>query len=173
METTCQERELTISFYVDGELSAAETTELESHLAACPECRRVLAEMQKMEGIFNQARNLSAASDSDTDFDAIWENIEKEVDFSPSPPSPSQRLLAWLKRPLTLLALAAAATAAVALLALNMPQPVEKPTQIAHSRVESVSFSQGTLMVMQTEGSGVPLIWMLPAAGKTSGEVGS
>jgi anti-sigma factor RsiW len=171
METTCQERELTISFYVDGELSAAETAELESHLAVCSECRRVLAEMQKMEGLFNEARNLSP--DTGTDFDAIWENLEKEVDFSPSSANPFQPILAWFKRPWTLVPLAVAATAAVALLVFNMPQPIEKPTQIARSRVESVSFNQGSLMVMQTEGSGVPLIWMLPASGKTSGEVGS
>jgi predicted anti-sigma-YlaC factor YlaD len=47
---TCQRIEELLSAYLEGELAAAERAELETHLAACPECDALLALMKDMTG---------------------------------------------------------------------------------------------------------------------------
>lgn len=47
---TCEHIEELLSAYIEGELGAAEKTGVESHLAACPACAKLLAGLREVTG---------------------------------------------------------------------------------------------------------------------------
>ncbi|MBS0541573.1 MAG: zf-HC2 domain-containing protein, partial [Proteobacteria bacterium] len=50
----CPTCEAMVDAYVDGELSATESSAFETALAACPECRRRLDEAKAMSGLLRE-----------------------------------------------------------------------------------------------------------------------
>src|SRR4051794_7403373 len=61
-----------LSDYLDGELNSAERMALERHLAACPGCRAVLAELEQ---VVTRARSLTA----DAPAPDLWPGISAQI----------------------------------------------------------------------------------------------
>jgi len=59
--------------YLDSELDARTSLEIEQHLKACPECARLFAEEQKVEARLKAGLNLGTRTP------ALWEQIERSV----------------------------------------------------------------------------------------------
>ena len=62
-----------ISDYIDGNLQGGERTALESHLKACPQCRELLADFQK---IVEEAQDLESLEPPDSAWSAIRRDLE-------------------------------------------------------------------------------------------------
>ena len=60
---SCRERIEQIGAYLDGELAGAELEELRRHLAECAECRRELAQQQKLWSLLEEASSPAEASE--------------------------------------------------------------------------------------------------------------
>ena len=52
MNNECSKIEILVSACLDGELSETQVRDVESHLAACPDCRRMLQEFRRVEEAF-------------------------------------------------------------------------------------------------------------------------
>src|SRR5467141_1049990 len=63
-----------LSEYLDGELPAAERAELESHLAGCVECRRVLEELR---GVVARAATLEDRGPARD----LWAGVARSIGF--------------------------------------------------------------------------------------------
>jgi len=150
----CNEELLTA--YVDGELSSEQSSEVVRHLEECPACRSVCGELQALHDLVVES---AAAEEATTDFDRIWKNIQAGLEDE-RPASRKRSPGSWLSSFSSLLT-AAAATAALALAVMFMPHTVAPPAKKAVSRIESVACRSGSLLVLQTEGKGEPVIWML------------
>lgn len=53
---SCQEKFETISAYLDGELTGAELKAFREHLGGCSDCRRELAEQERMWGLLGEVK---------------------------------------------------------------------------------------------------------------------
>ena len=74
--------------YLDSELDAKTTFEIEQHLAGCPACAHVFAQEQKLEARINAGLNRGARTA------ALWAQIEQKVagESSTSSPRPTARV---------------------------------------------------------------------------------
>jgi len=75
--------------YLDSELDAKTSLEIEQHLKSCPECARLFAEEEKLEARIMAGLNRGPRTA------VLWEKIEREVAAAassasrPRPPAPS------------------------------------------------------------------------------------
>jgi anti-sigma factor RsiW len=69
----CQEVQTLHGPYLDSELDAKTSLEIEQHLAACPACARLFAEEEKLEARMTSGLNRGPRTA------ALWEQIEREV----------------------------------------------------------------------------------------------
>ena len=60
---SCAEKFETISGYLDGELKGAELEAFRGHLSGCAECRRELAEQERMWGLLGEMKTAEPTSD--------------------------------------------------------------------------------------------------------------
>ncbi len=85
--------------YLDSELDARTSLEIEQHLKSCPNCAGVLAEEQKLEA------RLKAGLNQEQRTAALWDRIERSVAAASRPePSPSEVRLAGRQSVLAVLA---------------------------------------------------------------------
>lgn len=86
----CEEVQTLHGPYLDSELDAKTSLEMEQHLKSCPECARLFAEEQKWEGRLKTSLNGGSRTP------ALWEGIERAVMAAPAPatahPHPSPRI---------------------------------------------------------------------------------
>jgi anti-sigma factor RsiW len=68
--------------YLDSELDAKTTLEIERHLAGCPACARLFAQEQKLEGRITASLNRGSRTAG------LWAQIEREVTVAPSTSRP-------------------------------------------------------------------------------------
>jgi len=59
--------------YLDSELDAKTSLEIQQHLAACPACARLFAEEEKLEALITAGLNRGPRTA------ALWERIESKV----------------------------------------------------------------------------------------------
>ena len=57
---TCEEMTKLLSARMDGELTEEENTALEAHLASCPECRALSAQLEQLRGAFSDLEDIPA-----------------------------------------------------------------------------------------------------------------
>lgn len=98
-----------MSAYLDGELPREEKLSLESHLAACPECSRALAELKQVSAVFKKHAMQPAPMSLK---DAVFAKARKQAVF-----------YFWFKP-----AAALSAAAAGLLLILNLPKSPDRET---------------------------------------------
>lgn len=70
-----------LSEYLDGELSAAESRELEAHLEGCGECREILADLRRVIDRAASLRDRAPGTE-------LWAGIEQRI--RPAPPAPPE-----------------------------------------------------------------------------------
>ncbi len=71
MKTPCQQRDLNISRWLDGELEPDTAAELEIHVEGCPDCRAAVAERRELRQRWDlPAPLLSTSADRDLIVDA-------------------------------------------------------------------------------------------------------
>ena len=90
----CNEVQTMQGPYLDSELDAKTTLEIEQHLAACPACARLFAQEQKLEARITAGLNRGSRTA------ALWAQIEREVaDASsssrPRPAALVQQQVGW------------------------------------------------------------------------------
>lgn len=147
---TCEEVRLLQSPYLDSELDARTTVEVQQHLKSCPDCACLFAEGQKLEAHLKTALNQGSRTN------ALWEQIERSVTGAPTAArsrvpvrvSPAgggtlilaalvERIRAGLRRSPSAWAGLAAAWAVILLLNLTAREPATRP--LAGQRVPSAS----------------------------------
>ncbi len=62
-QAICSELLVHLSDYVDGELEAALCSEIEAHLARCPDCRIMVDTVRKVIGLYRTAAAKELPSD--------------------------------------------------------------------------------------------------------------
>ena len=82
---TCEEVRLLQSPYLDSELDAKTTAEIQQHLKSCPGCACLFAEEQKREA------QVKAGLNQGTRTRALWEQIERSLAGSRAPVRVPQR----------------------------------------------------------------------------------
>jgi anti-sigma factor RsiW len=82
MTPTC-DKTLAVIAMIEGEVSAANTRELEAHAAECPHCRAAIEEVQTLSATLSRA----AAAPVDAE---VWSNLEPRL----QPSRPAAALLA-------------------------------------------------------------------------------
>ncbi len=114
---TCREN---LSAFLDGELPREEKLSLESHLAACPGCRRELEELKRVSAVFKKHAMEPAPLSL------------KEAVFAEKPAA--SFFSSWLKP-----AAAFAAAAAGLLIILALPKMQELKQQVSHEVFQAAS----------------------------------
>jgi anti-sigma factor RsiW len=104
--------------YLDGELPPGERAEVEAHLAACPACTALLADMTAVDAA---AASLPADAPEGY-FDAFSSRVVARLGVASKSPARARRLPAW-----TWAAAAALLLAVVAPLTLRQPAPATPP----------------------------------------------
>jgi len=66
-----------ISPYLDGELGEAEAQKLKEHLAGCPECRREMEQMQKLEEVMSMMKLKSPPQEM---WDVYWKSVYNRLE---------------------------------------------------------------------------------------------
>ena len=105
--------------YLDGELPPVERAEVEAHLAACPACTALLADLAAVDAA---AASLPAEAPEGY-FDAFPSRVAARLGVASKSPARARRLPAW-----TWAAAAALLLAVVAPLTLRQPAPDLEPT---------------------------------------------
>jgi hypothetical protein len=114
-----------LSAYLDAELPPGERTEVEAHLAGCPECASLLADMRAVDA----AANGLPAEAPEGYFDAFPSRVVARLGAALPAPARTRRLPAW-----TWAAAAAVLLAVVAPLTLRHSAPGPASTTTASSR---------------------------------------
>ena len=72
----CTKVQRKISAFIDGELDAASYEDVESHLKACPECRKMQSLMEQVDGFVKNGEEI----DVSTSFqETLWVRLEQEL----------------------------------------------------------------------------------------------
>ncbi len=66
-----------ISPYLDGELGEEEAQKLKEHLAGCPECRREMEQMQKLEEVMSMMKLKSPPQEM---WDVYWRSVYNRLE---------------------------------------------------------------------------------------------
>jgi anti-sigma factor RsiW len=88
----CDEVQALHGPYLDSELDARTSLEIEQHLKACPECARLFAEEEKLEA------RIKAGLKQGSRTPVLWAQIEKQVSAAGSA-TPRPRPLSHVSRP--------------------------------------------------------------------------
>ena len=75
--TDCQDQDMALSAYVDGELGRAEKVQVDAHLASCPRCR---AEVARFERLSEMVREADAEEAADHPMASLWPAISRGID---------------------------------------------------------------------------------------------
>ncbi len=112
-----------LSAYLDEDLDPAARREIDTHLAACAECRAILDDLRALAGTARAWRDADVAPATD-----LWRGIASRIDAAGAP-APPARVLPWYRRRVSLgiaeLAIAATLVAAITggLLWRRAPRP--------------------------------------------------
>lgn len=66
-----------ISPYLDGELGEEEVRQIETHLATCPECRREMEQMRKLEEVMGMMKLKSPPQEM---WDVYWRSVYNRLE---------------------------------------------------------------------------------------------
>ncbi len=145
-----------LSAFMDKELDQALEARIRDHLNSCPECAEKLHELNRLNFLLGDVAK--CAEQPALDVEAM---VRKSRPYQVHTPGFGEKVLGFLTRPWTWVPAAAIAAAIV----LVMLLPVQTPPGPDHgplvSSVESVS-SDSQVIMMQTAGTGQPLIWITP-----------
>ncbi len=145
-----------LSAFMDKELPPDLEARVRDHLESCPECAQKLQELKRLNSLLGDVT--ACAEQPVLDIEAM---IRKTRPSRVHVPGFGEKALGFLTRPWTWVPAAVIAAAALVIMLV----PVQTPPGPDHgplvSSVESVS-SDSQIIMMQTAGSGQPLIWITP-----------
>ncbi len=160
MNVLCNKRRRQFTAYLDNELPEADKNQIEKHLETCAACRQELRQLKKSAEMLSAALAEPAA----IDFDQAWQAIEGHIQ---SRPSLWQRLRTYLSRPRIWVPAGAVGVVTAGLLIVAFCWPVFHSPPLARvSRVASVSSKTGNVMVLQSENTQEPIIWIMESTPK-------
>lgn len=161
MKDECSNSAPLISRYLDGECTPEEAEKVESHLETCSACMELKKELESVISLTASA--FPREESRDVNWDAMWNNIEKEA-F----PGPSiwQKIAEAFRQPVIWFPAAAISAAVAALLFLNIYPQATQQTVTPLCHVESVSTGSGQVMILKTARTGQPIIWIMPVSRK-------
>jgi anti-sigma factor RsiW len=128
----CQNIRRQLSAYVDGELTPAQRTEVDAHLASCPDCQQEVAELKMLAAGLAALPQLRPAP-------RFLAEVRRKIarGDSPEPPAWQDHLFRpfWLKVPLELAAIIAIVGY---VMRLEEPMPVERGASIEMAKKENL-----------------------------------
>lgn len=159
MKDQCRHIGRLIERYHDNELSEIERKEVERHLSTCIECKM---ELKSLEGLSVLIRKYGSPAAEGMTFEKVWYGVrDKIVGAIHELPLPRNKVwysLRLLYRPL----LAAALLILLVLAWLFYPDKTKELSETKSGLVvvESVESSPGGVMVFNTNGGSVAVIWL-------------
>lgn len=169
MKSQCRHIGGLIERYHDNELSERERKEVEGHLSTCTECKR---ELKSLEGLSVLVREYGSSAAEGETFEKVWHGVRSEIGEAAVevglalprrarlalPTNKVRHSLRLLYRPLL-------ATALLTLLVLVWLFYPDKTKELSETKaglvvVESVESSPGGVMVFNTNGGSVAVIWL-------------
>lgn len=164
-------RQRSLSAYVDGELSASGTRQLEEHLASCRTCRAELENLQGLRGVLHHYFEDTRSVDPPP----VWPGVRTRIEGG----RPSRSLTTWIRgigeavweRPR--LSFAAATVVAVVILSAGIvvwqtpmgpppPQTASVEPAMEGAVVQAVEPEPGfRAMILTTSGRGLKVIWVV------------
>lgn len=130
----CDDYVLLLEEFVDGELGESDAKKVEVHLAACPACQKILAELKEEQAIF--ARYDTGLELSPNLWQGIEDRLKAEGSFGASKPVEpqgwGQKITDWFTRHFHTPQLSPAFTMAVVVIAVGLTALVMRPN---HSEV--------------------------------------
>lgn len=151
--------------YFDGELSRSKKALVETHLEDCLSCRRELARFQRLGALIQQGVTAPEA-EGDSVFEGMHRKIREEIRV---PEGAGIRRSAgwsglgeriWGIRGLVPSAVAMVMLAALIFTIYKPPAPVIKTTLANECIIESIESRSDTVMLFQTHGSKITVIWI-------------
>ena len=160
MKPECEELLPLLTAYVDGQLASAERKKVVKHLDFCEYCRNEVAELQETTEFIKNT--WSQCPEPEVDLTGVWENIEQQLDFAPSP---WERFKEWFGEPVRWVPVGLA-TAAVGMTLMLLPV-MQTPEPVAPCQVEFVSTTK--VFLGKTAESQEPIFWISYNAEKEAG----
>jgi anti-sigma factor RsiW len=143
-----------MSAYLDRELTTAQKTQVDQHLEECPACAQGFRELEKTSAMIAAALSVQPK----IDYDAAWQQIAPRIHCRPSL---VQALSSFFKRRILWMPAGALAAAMLFLVLLLPVFQKSRPSPV--SIVESVSSRNGSVMLLQSEKTSQPIIWIIEA----------
>ena len=153
--------------WLDRELPAGEQGEMDSHLSACPSCRKVAEEYRTMAGWVRQSRGLESVAPP---VEVFWQRLRASLpERRKGWRSFWQTLQQWARQPRYQLALAGAMVLVVlATVFLSDRAPLETPSGDATVAVDSGSMVESietgvpgaSVMVYHSDEENLTVVWL-------------
>ena len=142
--------EILLTDYVDGELSAEKSKEVEAHLSSCSQCREFLAELR----LLTEKATFQRANESISQ-ERVWQNIKGQIEEERAPAvvsNPFVGITSWLKDILRLPkpAFALFAVTAVVLIVTVQTKLINRQEIIQPALLETQEYFDEDLLVSQT-----------------------
>lgn len=149
---------------VDGELPLSQSARVAEHIRDCPSCRRERDRIRQTGALIRQGMQASAASEED--LEALGRRVRERIRLSQRPQGEplSGRGVGgfrfWGTRILVPSAVTMLLVAALIFVIYKAPAPVIKGVYPNECIVDSIESRAGTVMLFQTHGSGMTVIWI-------------
>ncbi len=163
MRDQCRHIEGLIERYHDNELSERQREEIENHLSTCIDCKR---ELESLEGLSVLIREYGSSATEEGTFEKVWYGVREgmrdttvgAIHELPLPRNKVWHSVKLLYRPLLVAAL-------LVLLVLAWLLYPDKTKELSETKsglvvVESVESSPGGVIVFNTNGGSVAVIWL-------------
>ena len=152
--------------YMDNEMTNAERQAVINHLESCSKCREQLNDLQELDSLLKQVKELPEV---EGDMQANWAALEAKLGLSSDTWNPIRRCWVWIRERFSkptywVPSLAATAAACTLIVFLSLPtrEPVKTLSQVELQPVPKM----GQVMILKTEVSKEPILWIYPSMKK-------
>lgn len=163
-KSKCRKIRPWIGPYVDGELPPSRSARVAEHVRDCPSCRSERDRIRQTGVLIRQVVKASAAAEED--FESLGRRVRERIGLSERPRrEPAfrpglQGVRFWGTRILVPSAVTMLLVAALIFVIYKAPAPVVEGVYPNECIVDSLESRAGTVMLFQTHGSGMTVIWI-------------